>query len=616
VLSGSVLALTAAALAAVPAGAVPHGGAPANRTGATGRVALDGTWWTRADPAAAGERRGWARGGFEGAPVRLPHVPNAQRVTGAAGVAAHEGSVSWYRTTLRVPATGRYALRFESVNHEATVWLDGRRVGRHVGEYLPFEVRRRLEAARAHTLVVRADFRSPDRMKATGWHRTWFNFGGVNREVTLRALGPAEVQAPTVTTRRAGRDAVVDVAATIRAAPGPPRRVAPTGTLTRRGRAVATLRFRAVRVAGGRSRRVRARVRVSGAALWSPGAPALHDLVLRAGPDGGGWRGRVGLREVTRRGPRLQLNGRPLVLRGASVHEDVPSRGDALRPADADAIVARLRAIGANATRAQHPLSPMLLERLDAAGILVWMGIGPVDAPGAWTSRGPALARQARERVRATVRQAQTHPSVLAWNLANEVAGQGHPAGQREHVAGAARELRRMDPGRLVALDVWGAHPPRADGPMYRDVDAIGWTNYLGWYEGTDAPPARTAAAIRARLADLRRAFPDRVVVVTEFGAEGNGRNPSGRPGSLDFQARLLATHLRTYAGIDDLAGALVWNLSDFAVAPSFAGGSIRREVPDIDLRKGLNEKGLHTYAGEPKPAARVVARELARLGR
>ncbi len=273
-----------------------------------------------------------------------------------------------------------------------------------------------------------------------------------------------------------------------------------------------------------------------------------------------------------------------------------------------------LKDLGANATRAQHPLSPALLERLDAAGILVWQGVGPVDAPGAWTSDTPRERRQARERVLATLRQQQTHPSILAWNLANEVAGQGHDGGQPEHIDWAARQLHRRDPGRLVAVDVWGRHPPRFAGPMYRHVDALGWTNYIGWYEETFASPDVVAARIRERLAALRAAFPDRVIAVTEFGAEGSRRNARGEPGGHDFQADLLRTHLRTYAGTPDLAGAIVWNLRDFAVDPAFHGGSIREIVPDIRLVRGLNEKGLRDYTGRPKPAAAVVRRELARL--
>ena len=106
------------------------------------------------------------------------------------------------------------------------------------------------------------------------------------------------------------------------------------------------------------------------------------------------------------------------------------------------------------------------------------------------------------------------------------------------------------------------------------------------------------------------------MIAVTEFGAEGNRRNPRDQPGGYDFQADLLRTHIRTYAAMPGVAGMLVWNLRDFAVAPSFAGGSIRRVVQRISLLRGLNEKGLLTYTGKPKPAARAVASEFARLTR
>ena len=84
--------------------------------------------------------------------------------------------------------------------------------------------------------------------------------------------------------------------------------------------------------------------------------------------------------------------------------------------------------------------------------------------------------------------------------------------------------------------------------------------------------------------------------------------NARWQPGGYGFQARLLATHLRTYASIPSLSGELVWVLSDYAVSPLFLGGSINGIVPNIRLVRGLNQKGLFTYSGRPKPAAAVVA--------
>jgi hypothetical protein len=568
-------------------------------TGPGGERTLDGPWIVRGDRTERGLALGWPSGGFSGRTVRLPFSPNARHVRGVAGERSFQGSVAWYRTTLTVARAGTYAIRFQSVNHRATVWLDGRRVARHVGTYLPFEVRIRLSAGR-HVVVVRADWRNPQAMKADAWHRTWFNFGGINRPVSIRPLGPSELDAPSVVTRLEGTDAIVDVTVRVTNRAGP-RALAVRGTL-----AGTRLRFDAVRVARGGHATVRARARIADPNLWEPGHPSLQALRLEV-PGESAFSARVGLRELRWTGGRLELNGQALKLRGASLQEDAPGRGDALTDADMDATVARLQAIGANATRSQHPLGAALLDRLDAAGILVWQGVGPVDAPGAWTSRTDVQRRRALRRVRLNVVQARLHPSVVAWNLANEVAGNGHPGGQPEYVDAAAQLVHRLDPGRPAAIDVWGTHLPALAGPMYSHVDAIGATNYEGWYQDTLAPPAAVQAGIDAWLARLRQTFPGKVLVVSEFGAEANALNAPGTPGSESFQASLLTRHIRSYEAASWLDGSLVWNLQDFALAPSFAGGSIRHQVPGIRLVRGINQKGLFTYDGRPKPSVAAV---------
>jgi len=356
---------------------------------------------------------------------------------------------------------------------------------------------------------------------------------------------------------------------------------------------------------------VRATVEVADPALWAPGTPNLYDLQLKAGEETS-YTLKTGLREIRRSGSKLLLNGRPIVLKGASIHEDALGRGDALTTDDMDQVVRQLKALGANATRAQHPLNPALMERLDAAGIMVWMGVGPVDAPGAWTSKTPKLVAQAKRRVRATLFQLQTHPSIIAWNLANEVAGNGHRGGQSAYIDEMARELHRRDPGRLVALDVWGIHPPRRAGPMYRNIDAIGDTNYIGWYERTLSPRRVVADAIRAHVTRFTRVFAGKILVISEFGAEANAMNRSSAPGGFGFQSGLLRLHIGIYRSDPRLSGMLVWNLRDFAVTPAFYGGSIRRQVPDIRIVRGLNQKGLFDYGGRPKPSLGVVRDALA----
>ncbi|WP_205696364.1 glycoside hydrolase family 2 protein [Conexibacter sp. SYSU D00693] len=589
---------------------------PAAHTGATGRSAMPGPWVVRGDRGAKGTGKGWQDGSFAGRVVQLPYSPNASRITGPPGIRSYRGSVAWYRTRIRVAKSGEYAIRFESVHHHATVFLDGKEIARHTGVYLPFERKVRLEADRPATLVVRADYRDPYEQKRTGWHRTWFNFGGINREVTIRPVGDSEVSDPEIhTTLTDAGAARVEVGVHVTNRSAEDRELPVVGVL-RRGEASIPVQFPKLLVPAGQTILVEGRADVPDPALWQPGSPQLYDLDL-AVPGESAYTMRVGLRELTWKGSRMQLNGRPLKLHGASIHEDVKGRGDALAPADMDGIVTSLQRINANSTRSQHPLNPALLERLDAAGILVWLGLGPIDAPGSWTSKTPAQARRARERVRETFAQSQPHPSIIAWNLANEIAGNGRQDGQVQYISEMGDWLHRRDPGRMTAVDVWGTHPPREGqlGPVYRHLDAIAVTNYVGWYEIPLAPRATVAAKIRTTTDDFLTTFRSKVTVISEFGAEANTHNPSSRPGGFAFQTRLLRQHIGAYRRSEQLAGMLIWNLRDFGVAPTFAGGSISKKVPGIKIVRGVNQKGLFDHAGKAKPSVTAVRELYGQLG-
>ena len=108
----------------------------------------------------------------------------------------------------------------------------------------------------------------------------------------------------------------------------------------------------------------------------------------------------------------------------------------------------------------------------------------------------------------------------------------------------------------------------------------------------------------------MRSLFPEKMLMATEFGADANARNPTNRHGGYQYQARLLATHLRTYRSLPDVSGALIWNLTDFPLAPNYRGGSIASKLPAVRVRAGLNTKGLFDTRGRPKPAVDVVRQE------
>lgn len=563
-------------------------------------------WRYRADPEDRGRERGWAGGNWRGRPVSVPYSPNAKAVSGAAGRRAYNGSVGWFAREIQAPVAGRYAVRFESAHHRATVFVDGRKVREHVGAYEPFTARVALRPGR-HTVAVRVDWRGPRRQADSGWARAWFNYGGLNRPVTLMRLGPSEIGALTVRTRvgAGARSARVAIGVRVRNR-GRARTVRVRGVISRGGRTVRTLDLGRAAVGAATSRAFRATAQIDDPRLWSPRRPALYDLRIVV-PGQATLQRRIGLREIAWAGGRLRLNGAPLVLRGIALPPDARGHGDALSAADEARIVAGVRASAANATRSQLPLADSMLERLDAAGILVWQEVGPWEPGGRWRANTPARIAAARERALRVAEAGQAHPSLLAWTLTNEAGGNGQPA-QQEYIRRTAPALRALDPTRPVAADLWGRVLPDRPG-VFAGLDAIGVTDYVGWYEGLDLGAAGQAAKTRERLARLRGLFAGKPIVVTELGAAGSARTAGTAFGSVAYQAALLGRRLRELRAAPGLDGTIVWNLRDYALRPDFRGGSVLDRRPGLMLTPGLNEKGVYDFAGRAKPALAAVRR-------
>ena len=331
------VALTAALLAGGLVLVWPAGDDASRRADAVGEPPAERTlevWRYRPDPGDVGRTRGWQDGVPGGREVRLPFVPDAGAVAGPEGQRAYEGSVGWYEHAVRLVRGGEYALRFASAHHEATVWVDGRRTGGHVGAYEAFELPVDLEPGR-HRIVARVDWRDPEAQRDAGYARGWFNWGGLNGQVTLERLEAVRLDRLQLRTELVPGDdrARVEILARVRdrGAGGP---------LTVTGRVAGReLRFAPVMaLARGEATAVRSALTVPPEALWSPDRPVLHDLELRAqarpsgtqapgsgppsaegDPPAGLLTRRVGFRDLDFDGGDLHLNGEPLVLRGASL---------------------------------------------------------------------------------------------------------------------------------------------------------------------------------------------------------------------------------------------------------------------------------------------------------
>ena len=211
--------------------------------------------------------------------------------------------------------------------------------------------------------------------------------------------------------------------------------------------------------------------------------------------------------------------------------------------------------------------------------------------------------------MRLDVVQARTHPSVLAWNLANEVADNGHAGGQAQFIDSAAQLVHRLDPGGR-SPSTSGARTCRARaGFMYRNVDAIGGTNYEGWYDDLHASPATVDANDRRVARAPATRVPRQGARRDGVRRRGEHAQPAGGAGRPRLPGAALAPphpHLPGAPVAERHARLDAPGLRAVAVVPRRL---VRREAPDIALVRGLNQKGLFTYGGRAKPAAAVVRR-------
>ena len=241
----------------------------------------------------------------------------------------------------------------------------------------------------------------------------------------------------------------------------------------------------------------------------------------------------------------LYLNNRRIELAGASIHEDMPGDGAALTPADMDRIVADLKEVGANVTRAHYLLNEGLLKRLDRAGIMVWS-----QAPiwqrdrRANVLRQPLQRRRAWETVRRTVLAARNHPSVITHSVANELWSRpdDRPNVTKRYLVRAQEIARDTDPTLPISVDING-RPYHPEQFTYHKFDMLGINQYFGWYrwvENFDDLPLY--------LQEMRDLYPDLALVMTEFGAEARperANDPVSVKGSYAFQTFHLEPHAR-----------------------------------------------------------------------
>lgn len=342
----------------------------------------------------------------------------------------------WYRTEFRLPEefAGRTVwLRLGGINYRAEIWLNGRRLAdpKHAAgafRVYEFNVTELVSVEGLNALAVQVWPPQPDDLAIT-----WVDWNpappdknmGLWQEVTLSASGPVAVRHPHVVTKL---DGPATARLTVMAELCNVRPQSVRGVL--RGR-IGEIEFQQpVELAAGETRAVAftperfPQLVVRNPRLWWPwhyGEPHLYDLTLEyevAGAVSDRVAARFGIREVTSELTpegyrRFQINGRPILIRGAGWAPDMLLREN---PERQEAELRYVRDMHLNAVRLEGKLeNEGFYEWTDRMGILVMAGWCCCDHWERWRNWKPEDYEIAAASLRDQIRRLRRHPSVFVW---------------------------------------------------------------------------------------------------------------------------------------------------------------------------------------------------------
>lgn len=499
----------------------------------------------------------------------------------------YEGTL-WYKRSFDYQKKDRKRLfvYFGAANYVADVYLNGEKLGRHEGGFTPFDFEiTSLVKDKDNFLVVKVD--NKRRRDAVPTLNTdWWNYGGLTREVRLVELPSLFVEDYFLQLAKGSLDEVQGFVKLNGASAGeslsieiPEARLKQQVTTDSRG--LAQVRFPAK------------------LQLWTPENPKLYEVVISSARDS--IRDRIGFRSIEAKGSDLLLNGKPIFLRGISIHEESPLRGGrAFSEDDARMLLGWAKELGCNFVRLAHyPHNENMVRMADQLGIMVWAEI-PVYWTILWDNQ--ETLKNAQNQLGELITRDRNRAAVILWSVANET-----PVSEPRNtfLKSLIDSARALDPTRLItaANERHYADPSTqvVDDPLGQYLDVLGCNEYVGWYDGL--PEKADGLTWKVTL--------NKPLVISEFGADAlyGKHGDKGQRWTEEYQKDVYEHQIAMLKKIPALRGMSPWILTDFR--------SPRRPLPGI--QDFFNRKGLISSRGERKQAFFVLQkfyRELKKEGK
>lgn len=319
--------------------------------------------------------------------------------------------------------------------------------------------------------------------------------------------------------------------------------------------------------------------------LWSPETPSLYILkliVMNLGRVVDEFIVVTGFREFKMIDGDIYLNGKRIVLKGISRHEDHPKFGSALSYEEMERDIVLIKNMGANAVRLAHyPAHPYVLNLCDRYGLIVLEEIPVWNVPASILVNERYISF-AKGYVSEMINRDKNHPSVLAWGIGNEFDSADEEA--RKYVFELVKFVKSIDDrpvyyaSRMIKNDVCVDLVDLACVNVYID-DLTRFSENIGYW---------------------KRRYLNKPIIITEYGkaVQLENRNGYSDPLSYESQAKYILERYKMIQELD-FDGSFVWVFSDWR------GDRPVMTLPNPDPY--LYTMGVVSYDREKRPAYEVL---------
>ncbi|HEX7394428.1 MAG TPA: glycoside hydrolase family 2 TIM barrel-domain containing protein [Anaerolineaceae bacterium] len=572
---------------------------------ASNSLSLSGEWRFSIDEDKVGEGQEWFAPGFNDstwATVSVPHTWNVMPE-----FSEYEG-LAWYRRMFTVPAEAKDAhlrLRFEAVFYLARIWLNGEYLGQHEGGYTPFEfdVSAVARPGEPNVLAVQVDnLRAANRIPAVlrpDWSFDWWNYGGITRDVSLLITSRAYIASQQIasTPHLIGEDEADSATVTARITVNNTSGDSLTGTLVANlledasGKAVLDVPVSSsISVASGGSADVRLTATFASPKLWHFDHPNLYrwSTSLKAAD------GQllhmdevtIGIRSIELKNGFFYLNGERVRLAGITRHEDYPGQGSAETVTAMAADYNDLKLLNEVLSRPVHyPQNEFILDYADRHGILL------IPEVPAWQLTQQQMnSQQMRDleklQISEMIIEGFNHPSVWAWSIGNEI--ESDTSAGTAFVGEMVTYVKSLDPTRPV-----GFASNRLGSKTYFEATTFSDFVLMNQYFGTWAGPK---LGLGPALDRIHQTWPDKVVIISEFGFEPHWNSywgpptstlntdqyyfiPDGTPSDSEtadvIRRQLITEQMAFFRSKPFVSGAIFWTYQDYRTRSNFIMGLV-----------------------------------------